>query len=68
MSLFALIVKIVSALDSFDPLGNSFSILGTNTSYNFVIIGSRTRGLTIAARLAKENNASVAIIEAGGFY
>jgi len=68
LSLFALTTKIVSALDGFDPLGNSFGVPGTNASYDFVIVGGGTGGLAIAARLAEDKNASVAVIEAGGFY
>jgi choline dehydrogenase-like flavoprotein len=33
-----------------------------------VIVGGGIGGLTIAARLAEDKNASVAVIEAGGFY
>ena len=68
LSLFALTAKAVFALDGFDPLGTSFGVPGTNASYDFVIVGGGTGGLAIAARLAEENNASVAVVEAGGFY
>lgn len=67
-SLFALAAKAVFALDGFDPLGNSFGVPGTSASYDFVIVGGGTGGLAIAARLAEGNNASVAVVEAGGFY
>lgn len=37
-----------------------------NSTFDYVVIGGGTAGLTIAARLAK--SASVAVIEAGGYY
>ncbi|PQE14618.1 Versicolorin B synthase protein [Rutstroemia sp. NJR-2017a BVV2] len=42
------------------PLGNA--------TYDYVVIGGGTAGLTISARLAHENAGTVAVIEAGGFY
>lgn len=47
---------------------NSFGVPGTNTSYDYVVVGGGTAGLTIAARLAEDSDVSVAVIEAGGFY
>ena len=41
---------------------------GTNATYDYVVIGGGTAGLTIAARLAEDPDVSVAVIEAGGFY
>ena len=48
--------------------GNSFGVPGTNATYDYVVIGGGTAGLTIAARLAEDSDVSVAVIEAGGFY
>ena len=48
--------------------GNSFGVPGTNATYDYVVIGGGTAGLTIAARLAEDPDVSVAVIEAGGFY
>lgn len=48
--------------------GDSFGIPGQNASYDYVIVGGGTGGLTIAARLAEEEGVSVAVVEAGGFY
>ena len=48
--------------------GNSFGIAGKNASYDYVVVGGGTAGLTIAARLAQIPGASVAVIEAGSFY
>lgn len=47
---------------------NSFGVPGVNATYDYVIIGGGTAGLTIAARLAEDEEVSVAVIEAGGFY
>lgn len=47
---------------------NSFGVPGLNATYDYIVIGGGTAGLTIAARLAEDSNVSVAVIEAGGFY
>jgi choline dehydrogenase len=47
---------------------NSFGVPGTNATYDYVVIGGGTAGLTISARLAEDPDVSVAVIEAGGFY
>lgn len=47
---------------------NSFGVPGVNATYDYVVIGGGTAGLTIAARLAEDSDLSVAVIEAGGFY
>jgi choline dehydrogenase len=47
---------------------NSFGVPGINATYDYVVIGGGTAGLTIAARLAEDSDVSVAVIEAGGFY
>jgi choline dehydrogenase len=64
----ALAAATASASSGFDPLGNSFGVPGKNASYDYVVVGGGTAGLTIAARLAEDNNITVAVIEAGGFY
>lgn len=47
---------------------NSFGVPGVNGTFDYVVIGGGTAGLTIAARLAEDSDVSVAVIEAGGFY
>lgn len=47
---------------------NSFGVPGVNATYDYIVIGGGTAGLTIAARLAEDSDVSVAVIEAGGFY
>ena len=67
LTVLALPAQAASALNSFES-GDSFGIPGKNASYDYVIVGGGTGGLTIAARLAEDKNVSVAVIEAGGFY
>ncbi|KAF2462976.1 alcohol oxidase [Lindgomyces ingoldianus] len=67
----AVIAALVAALiqpSSAGPLLPRSGQLGTleNATFDYVVIGGGTAGLTIAARLAKF--ASVAVIEAGGYY
>ena len=48
-------------------LGTPFGAPGTNATFDYVIVGGGTAGLTTATRLASAG-VSVAVIEAGGFY
>lgn len=48
-------------------LGTSFGIPGANATFDYVIVGGGTAGLTIATRLAEDPSLSVAVVEAGGF-
>ncbi|CZT10004.1 related to choline dehydrogenase [Rhynchosporium agropyri] len=47
---------------------NSFGRPGVNATYDYVIIGGETAGLTLAYRLTENSNVTVAVVEAGGFY
>ncbi|KAL8994613.1 MAG: hypothetical protein Q9169_005457 [Polycauliona sp. 2 TL-2023] len=49
-------------------LGSAFGLPGTNATFDYVIVGGGTAGLTIATRLASDPAVSVALVEAGGFY
>jgi len=49
-------------------LGSSFGAPGTDASYDYVVVGGGTAGLTLPTRLAEDPSISVAVIEAGGFY
>jgi len=49
------------------PYGSSFGLPGLNATYDYVIVGGGTAGLTVASRLAENSSLSVAVIEAGTF-
>lgn len=78
MYLFVLLFFFVAAtfanLDLLDDgqigtiLGTSFGIPGANATFDYVVVGGGTAGLTIATRLAENPSLSVAVVEAGGFY
>lgn len=46
---------------------SAFGYPGRNASFDYVVVGGGTSGLTLASRLAA-TSASVAVVEAGGFY
>lgn len=48
-------------------IGSHFGLLYFNASFDYVIVGGGTAGLTIATRLAENSSFSVAVIETGGF-
>ena len=66
ISTFARFVS-ASGLD-FNLVGKSFGISGANATFDYVIVGGGTAGLTLATRLAQNASNSVAVVEAGGFY
>jgi choline dehydrogenase len=49
------------------PYGSSFGLPGLNATYDYVIVGGGTAGLTVASRLAENSSLSIAVIEAGAF-
>jgi len=49
------------------PYGSFFGLPGLNATYDYVIVGGGTAGLTVASRLAENSSLSVAVIEAGTF-
>ena len=49
-------------------LGSSFGIPGYNRTYDYIIVGGGTAGLTLATRLAQGQEGTVAVVEAGSFY
>lgn len=49
-------------------LGSHFGIPGLPGSFDYVIVGGGTAGLTVARRLAANASVTVAVIEAGDFY
>ncbi|KAL8974484.1 MAG: hypothetical protein Q9197_001274 [Variospora fuerteventurae] len=49
-------------------LGSSFGVLGINATFDYVIVGGGTAGLTVAQRLATNPQLSIAVVEGGSFY
>ena len=49
------------------PTGGSLAQPGDAT-FDFIIVGGGTAGLTVASRLAENRAISVAVVESGGFY
>ncbi|KAI4157806.1 MAG: hypothetical protein LQ342_008001 [Letrouitia transgressa] len=49
-------------------LGSHFGVPGVSATYDYVVIGGGTAGLTVARRLAANASGTVAVIEAGDFY
>ncbi|TEA22095.1 Dehydrogenase patE [Colletotrichum sidae] len=64
----ALVLVLAGLATAQDRLFSSaFGYPGRDASYDYVVIGGGTAGLTLASRLAA-TSASVAVVEAGGFY
>lgn len=57
-----------SPIQARNLLGSSFGVPGNNVTYEYVIVTGGTAGLTLATRLAEQQNGRVAVIEAGSFY
>lgn len=55
------------AIASKPLFSSAFGYPGINATYDYVVVGGGTAGLTLATRLA-EANQSVAVVEAGSFY
>ncbi|KUJ10742.1 alcohol oxidase [Mollisia scopiformis] len=51
-----------------DLLGDLLGTLSANLTFDYVVLGGGTGGLTIAKRLAEDPTATVAVIEAGSLY
>ena len=65
---FVQATPVVSHLQARRLLGSSFGIPGNNATFEYVIVGGGTAGLTLATRLAEQQKGRVAVVEAGGFY
>lgn len=50
------------------PIGSTFPVPGENATYDYVVVGAGTAGLTLATRLAQDGRYSVAVLEAGSWY
>ena len=47
---------------------SSIGTPGLNATFDYVVMGADTAGLTLATRLAQFGSKSVTVVEAGGFY
>lgn len=66
ISLLPLLTATIAA-NPYEPPETSLGTPGDAT-YDYVVVGGGTAGLTIAGRLSQEGGYSVAVVEAGGFY
>lgn len=64
-STFLLLFRFAATTASASASSNG--TLSTNATFDYVIVGGGTAGLTLAARLA-ESSLRVAVVEAGGYY
>ncbi|OLN95799.1 Versicolorin B synthase 1 [Colletotrichum chlorophyti] len=68
MLLQSVILSLASSVAAQERLFYSaFGYPGRDASYDYIVVGGGTAGLTLASRLAA-SSASVAVVEAGGFY
>ena len=51
-----------------DLISDFFGLPFQNATFDYVVIGGGTAGLTIANRLSENGSLSVAVVEAGGWY
>jgi len=55
-------------LDKRAAFANHFPVIAKNATYDFVVVGGGSAGLSVASRLAESGNYTIAVVEAGGFY
>ena len=65
---FALSAGFATLTAAIRPLGSSFGIPGSNSTFDYIVVGGGTAGLTMATRLAEQQGGSIAVVEAGSFY
>lgn len=65
---FLSVLAVSTASGPFEAPATSLGTPGKDASYDYVVVGGGTAGLTIAGRLAQEGGYTVAVVEAGGFY
>lgn len=65
---FILLIWQCQSTSDTPPIAATFGRPSINATYDYVVVGGGTVGVTIATRLAENPIISVAVIEAGGFY
>jgi choline dehydrogenase len=68
MMLFSFFVALCHTFTFSHSLALPLSSSGKAPTYDFIIIGGGTAGLTLASRLSENPAFQVAVIEAGGYY
>ena len=58
----------VESIRGLGLLGDHSGVPSINATFDYVVVGGGTAGLTLATRLAENGSFSVAVIEAGSFY
>jgi GMC oxidoreductase len=66
--LLPLFLALIQAEAQTDSLGSLAGTAGRSATFDYVVIGAGTAGLTLATRLAEDKNVTVAIIEPGTYY
>lgn len=61
-------IDIIPEEEARETLGDRAGRFGIDATFDYVIVGGGTAGLTLANRLTENPNISVAVIETGGFY
>lgn len=65
--IFSVACTYTESITGLGLIGSHFGIPFFNATFDYVIIGGGTAGLTLATRLAQNTSFTVAVIEAGGF-
>ena len=71
--LFVILLGAIAAKAAFVHRGHPLKHLeahagGRDKTFDYVVVGGGTAGLTLASRLAEGSSLNIAVIEAGGFY
>lgn len=62
-----LAITYVDSITAQNLIGSRFGVPFFNASFDYIVVGGGTAGLTLATRLAQNASKTVAVIEAGGF-
>lgn len=67
LQIFSVSSTYTESITGLGLIGSHFGIPFFNATFDYVVIGGGTAGLTLATRLAQNDSFTVAGIEAGGF-